>query len=54
MTPKFRTYEIDTFGRTPRSRDSKRKDKATTLARREVRRTKYEATEAAVRIAANA
>lgn len=46
VTPKFRTSDRIV-------RDSKRKDKAVTLARREVRRGKYEGTEAVVRIAAN-
>jgi hypothetical protein len=36
VTPKFRTRDLNV-------RDSKRKDKARTLARREVRRNKYEA-----------
>ncbi|MGW3323905.1 hypothetical protein [Streptomyces virginiae] len=35
MTPKFRDHDLNV-------RDSKRKDKALTLARREVRRNKYE------------
>lgn len=46
MTPKFRIQDTNV-------RDSKRKDKATTLARREVRRNKYE-NPAVVRITANA
>ncbi|ATI18855.1 hypothetical protein SEA_DIANE_71 [Streptomyces phage Diane] len=45
MTPKFRIHDTNV-------RDSKRKDKAETLARREVRRTKYESNPAVVRIAA--
>jgi len=47
VTPKFRTHDLTI-------RDSKRKDRATTLARRELRQQKYEVSEAAVRIAANA
>ncbi|MER6231763.1 hypothetical protein ABT169_21855 [Streptomyces sp. NPDC001616] len=47
MTPKFRINDRTV-------RDSKRKDRATTLARREQRHQKYEATEAVVRIASNA
>jgi hypothetical protein len=46
MTPKFRLNDHAV-------RDSKRKDKATTLARREVRRQKYESNPAVVRIAAS-
>ncbi|ATI18934.1 hypothetical protein SEA_JANUS_71 [Streptomyces phage Janus] len=47
MTPKFRTHDLNV-------RDSKRKDKATTLARKQVRTNKYESDPAVVRIAANA
>lgn len=47
MTPKFRTHDLNV-------RDSKRTDKATTLARKAVRQNKYEGTEAVVRIAAHA
>ncbi|WJN62607.1 hypothetical protein [Streptomyces phage phiScoe1] len=47
MTPKFRIHDSNV-------RDSKRKDKATTLARREIRHQKYEGSPAVVRIAANA
>ncbi|WDS51788.1 hypothetical protein SEA_TRIUMPH_74 [Streptomyces phage Triumph] len=47
MTPKFRTHDLNV-------RDSKRKDKATTLARRAVRENKYEASPAAVRVATSA
>lgn len=47
MTPKFRIHDGQT-------RDSKRKDRATTLARREIRQQKYESNEAVVRISANA
>lgn len=47
MTPKFRINDLTV-------RDSKRKDKATTLARREVRRNKYEDSPAVTRIAAHA
>jgi hypothetical protein len=36
MTPKFRTHDLNV-------RDSKRKDKATTLARKQVRTVKYDA-----------
>jgi hypothetical protein len=36
VTPKFRIHDSNV-------RDSKRKDKATTLARKQVRATKYEA-----------
>ncbi|MEU9795039.1 hypothetical protein AB0E27_31350 [Streptomyces sparsogenes] len=46
MTPKFRVTDNNV-------RDSKRKGKATTLARREVRRQKYE-NPAVVRITAGA
>lgn len=46
MTPKFRIHDGQV-------RDSKRKDKRTTLERRAVRRQKYEHP-AVVRIAANA
>ncbi|MEU0674494.1 hypothetical protein ABZ330_16665 [Streptomyces sp. NPDC006172] len=46
MTPKFRTLDTNV-------RDSKRKDKATTLARREIRAQKYE-TPAVVRLASAA
>lgn len=45
MTPKFRNADHTV-------RDSRRKDKATTLARREVRRNKYD-TPAVVRITSN-
>jgi hypothetical protein len=47
MTPKFRIHDGQV-------RDSKRKDKVTTLTRREVRRVKYEGNPAVVRITANA
>ncbi|MFF8845520.1 hypothetical protein ACF08N_22825 [Streptomyces sp. NPDC015127] len=47
MTPKFRIHDGQV-------RDSKRKDKATTLARKEIRHQKYEANPAAVRIATGA
>ncbi|MDX3525097.1 hypothetical protein P1P75_01190 [Streptomyces sp. ID05-39B] len=47
MTPKFRIHDGQV-------RDSKRKDKATTLALRELRRQKYEPTPAATRINADA
>jgi hypothetical protein len=47
VTPKFRTHDLTV-------RDSKRTDKATTLARKAVRQNKYEANEAVVRITANA
>ncbi|AXQ61126.1 hypothetical protein SEA_HANK144_73 [Streptomyces phage Hank144] len=47
MTPKFRTRDLNV-------RDSKRKDKATTLARREIRTQKYESNPAVNRIAASA
>ncbi|WP_420312568.1 hypothetical protein ACOB87_38075 [Streptomyces sp. YS-B37] len=47
MTPKFRTHDLTV-------RDSKRTDKATTLARKAVRNNKYAANEAVVRITANA
>lgn len=47
MTPKFRTHDLNV-------RDSKRKDKATTLARKTVRQNKYEGSPAVVRITANA
>jgi hypothetical protein len=47
VTPKFRIHDGQV-------RDSKRKDKATTLARRELRRQKYEPTAAVVRVNANA
>ncbi|MEU0344216.1 hypothetical protein ABZ092_36050 [Streptomyces bobili] len=43
MTPKFRVSDHNV-------RDSRRKDKTTTLHRREVRRQKYEASPAAVRV----
>lgn len=46
MTPKFRTLDSNV-------RNSRRKDKAETLARREVRRNKYEGNPAVVRISAN-
>lgn len=46
MTPKFRDHDRTV-------RDSRRKDKATTLARREIRQQKYEAP-AVRRITANA
>ncbi|MFF3249709.1 hypothetical protein ACFYWP_01550 [Actinacidiphila glaucinigra] len=46
MTPKFRIHDDNV-------RDSKRKDKATTIARKYVRSNKYE-TPAAVRVSANA
>jgi len=46
VTPKFRILDNNV-------RDSKRKDKATTLARREIRATKYEAP-AVVRLASAA
>lgn len=46
MTPKFRIHDSNV-------RDSKRKDKATTLARREVRHQKYEAP-AVLRVTSNA
>ncbi|MGW1040017.1 hypothetical protein [Streptomyces sp. NPDC002547] len=41
MTPKFRTHDLNV-------RDSKRKDKATTLARKQIRANKYEAPETPV------
>ncbi|ATI19011.1 hypothetical protein KGG85_gp71 [Streptomyces phage Tefunt] len=47
MTPKFRTHDLTV-------RDSKRKDKATTLARKHIRENKYEGNPAVVRIAATA
>jgi hypothetical protein len=47
VTPKFRTHDLNV-------RDSKRKDKATTLARKHVRHNKYEASETAATIAINA
>ncbi|WP_329289520.1 hypothetical protein [Streptomyces pseudovenezuelae] len=47
MTPKFRIHDGQV-------RDSKRKDKATTQIRREVRRVKYESNPAVIRITANA
>jgi hypothetical protein len=47
MTPKFRIHDGQV-------RDSKRKDKATSLVRREIRRQKYEGNPAVVRITANA
>jgi hypothetical protein len=47
VTPKFRTHDAIV-------RDSKRTDKARTLARKVIRENKYEASEAVVRIAANA
>ncbi|QPB09896.1 hypothetical protein KGG73_gp62 [Streptomyces phage Sentinel] len=47
MTPKFRITDHNV-------RDSKRKDKATTLARKHVREQKYEGNPAVIRIAANA
>jgi hypothetical protein len=47
VTPKFRTHDLNV-------RDSKRTDKATTLARKHVRQNKYEASEAVVRIATHA
>ena len=46
MTPKFRIEDSNV-------RDSKRKDKATTLARRQIRANKYEAP-AVVRLASAA
>jgi len=46
VTPKFRIHDSNV-------RDSKRKDKATTLARREIRANKYEAP-AVVRLASAA
>ncbi|MEV5330835.1 hypothetical protein KGG72_gp70 [Streptomyces phage Salutena] len=47
MTPKFRIHDGQV-------RDSKRKDKARTLAQKEIRRVKYESNPAVVRITANA
>lgn len=47
VTPKFRIHD-------GQIRDSKRKDKRTTLERRAVRRQKYESNPAVVRISANA
>jgi hypothetical protein len=47
VTPKFRTHDVN-------HRDSKRKDKATTLTRKHVRQNKYEGNEAVVRIAVSA
>jgi hypothetical protein len=47
VTPKFRTHDANV-------RDSKRTDKELTLARKAVRSNKYEASEAVVRITANA
>lgn len=47
MTPKFRIHDGQV-------RDSKRKDKRTTLERRAVRRQKYESNPAVVRIVASA
>jgi hypothetical protein len=47
VTPKFRTHDLNV-------RDSKRKDKATTLARKHVRHNKYEGNETAATIAVNA
>ncbi|MFE9925181.1 hypothetical protein ACFYQA_27485 [Streptomyces sp. NPDC005774] len=47
MTPKFRIHDAHV-------RDSKRKDRETTLARKHVRHNKYEGTPAVARIAANA
>lgn len=47
MAPKFRSRDVNV-------RDSRRKDKATTLARREIRHQKYEGNPAVVRIAASA
>lgn len=47
VTPKFRTHDLNV-------RDSKRTDKATTLARKAIRSNKYEGNEAVVRITANA
>ncbi|UFD98008.1 hypothetical protein PQC18_gp70 [Streptomyces phage Pablito] len=47
MTPKFRNSDRIV-------RDSRRKDKAITLARREIRHQKYEGSPAVVRITANA
>ncbi|MEU6572313.1 hypothetical protein [Streptomyces sp. NPDC046805] len=47
MTPKFRTHDSNV-------RDSRRTDKARTLARKAVRENKYESNEAVVRITANA
>lgn len=47
MTPKFRILDSNV-------RDSKRKDKATTLARKHVRNNKYEGNETVVSIAINA
>ncbi|ATI18691.1 hypothetical protein SEA_AMETHYST_71 [Streptomyces phage Amethyst] len=45
MTPKFRTHDLNV-------RDSKRKDKANTLARKQIRENKYEGNPAVTRIAA--
>jgi citrate lyase beta subunit len=47
VTPKFRTHDAIV-------RDSKRIDKARTLARKVIRENKYEGTEAVVRINVNA
>ena len=47
MTPKFRTHDLNV-------RDSKRKDKATTLARKHVRQNKYEGAETVASIAVSA
>lgn len=47
MTPKFRIHDGQV-------RDSKRKDRQTTLTRREVRRQKYESNPAVTRITADA
>lgn len=47
VTPKFRTHDLNV-------RDSKRTDKATTLARKAVRDNKYAGNEAVIRITANA
>lgn len=47
MTPKFRIQDSNV-------RDSKRKDKAITLARKQIRANKYEAHPAVVRLASAA
>ncbi|MET8111207.1 hypothetical protein [Streptomyces prasinus] len=47
MTPKFRIHDANV-------RDSKRKDRETTLARKHVRLNKYEGNPAVTRIAASA
>lgn len=46
MTPKFRIEDVNV-------RDSKRKDKALTLARKHIRENKYEGSPAIVRITAS-